>query len=120
MFTDAPASGSVVSLSSTVIKIIFFGLILQKGVVVVVVVVVDVVVIVVVEVVVVVEVIVEVVEVVVVDVVVVVVVVVLVVVEVVVSGCTIVSPQELLQSQSPYLCWKVMGEQRGLTAVTAA
>ena len=51
---------------------------------------------------------------------VVVVVVVLVVVLVVVPGCTIVSPQELLHSQSPYLCWKVMGEQRGLTADTAA
>ena len=39
MFTEAPASGSAVSSLSTVIKIIFLGLILQKGVVVVVVVV---------------------------------------------------------------------------------
>jgi len=64
----------------------------------------------------------EVVDVVVVDVVVVVVVVVDVVVVVVVdvAGSTIVSPQELLQSQSPYLCWKDMGEQSGLTADTVA
>ena len=54
------------------------------------------------------------------DVVVVDVVVVVVVVVVDVAGSNIVSPQELLQSQSPYLCWKVIGEHRGLTAVTEA
>jgi hypothetical protein len=120
MFTEAADSGSPVSLSRTVIKIIFFGLTLQKRVVVVVVVVVGVVVVDVVVVVLVVVEVVEVVEVVVVVMVVVIVVVVLLVVVVVVSGSIHVSPQELWQSQSPYLCSKVMGEQRGLTAKTPA
>jgi hypothetical protein len=55
-----------------------------------------------------------------VEVVVVDVVIVAVVVVVVVAGLTMVSPQELEHSLYPYTCWKVIGEQRGLTAITAA
>ena len=54
------------------------------------------------------------------EVVVVAVAVVVVVIVVVVAGSMLVSPHVLEHSLSPYMCWKVMGEQRGLTAVTAA